>query len=91
MDSQGLEVQPTLPIMSRAQDTGEVTKSSLNILLLCYQGGPIDRKHANMIPPSTLVRMQLEKLGVGIPLMEPTHTGSLSVFGKYFLVYYSNP
>jgi hypothetical protein len=31
-----------------------------------------------MIPLSTLVRMQLEKLGVGVPLVEPTHTGSLS-------------
>jgi hypothetical protein len=40
--------------MSRAQDTIEVIKSSLS-LLLRYQGGPMDLKHANMIPPCTLV------------------------------------
>jgi hypothetical protein len=45
--------------VSRAQDTGEVIKSGIG-LLLCYQGGPIDLKRANMIPPSTLVHMQQE-------------------------------
>jgi hypothetical protein len=31
-----------------------------------------------MFPPSMLVRMQLKKSGVSIPLVEPMHTGALS-------------
>jgi hypothetical protein len=52
--------------MSRAQDTREVIKSGLSLPLFRYQGGSIDLKHAHMIPPSTLVRMQLEKFGVSV-------------------------
>jgi hypothetical protein len=45
------------------QDTREVVKSGLGLLLLRYQGRPIDLKRANMVYPSTLVRMQLKKFG----------------------------
>jgi hypothetical protein len=79
MDPQGLEIQSTLSIMSRAQDTREVVKSGLGLLpLFLYQGGPLDLTRANMIPLSTLVHMQLKKFGVSVPLVEPTHTGALS-------------
>jgi hypothetical protein len=55
--SHRLEVQTTLLIMRCAQDTREVVKGSLSLLLLSYQGGPIDLKHVNMIPLSTLISM----------------------------------
>jgi hypothetical protein len=63
--------------MSCAQDIEEIIKSGLGLVLFHYQGGPIDLKHANVITSSPRVRVQLEKLGVSVPLVEPMHTGAL--------------
>lgn len=58
--------------MTTSQNLVEVCEGGSNLLIFTSEGATVNKQRGVVVFPSVMVRMEVEELGKGVPLMEPS-------------------
>jgi hypothetical protein len=62
----------------KLQNSVEEREGSGGLLILTCEGAAVNKQGGDVVFPSVMVSMEVEELGVGIPLTKPSEAGLLS-------------
>jgi hypothetical protein len=73
-----LKIKSARALMSISQNPVEECEGGGSLLILTSGAGIVNKQRGDVVFPLAVVSMELEELGKGIPLTEPTEAGLLS-------------
>jgi hypothetical protein len=73
-----LKIKSARALMRNSQNSVEEREGSGGHLILTCEGAAVNKQGGDVVFPSVMVSMEVEELGVGIPLTKPSEAGLLS-------------